>query len=307
MKIPTLLGLSLLSIAVILGISIYYLKEASVKQTKAVYEPRNVTVVNITSSSASITWQTKNPISSQLVLSQNPTTQELKLDDDRGNQVRLTHFVTVKNLETTKKYYFWIKNGGLTYREPSYEFKTSDKKSGEFFSTPVRGTILNQSLNPVDEALVFLNISEKNILGSFSTNFGNFIIPVNFLSKEQQQTKLNATLIATRGDQQTVAKIVLPLKEDILLPSIILGEKIDLTEKVSTQSGFPKTKEVPKHNKFDLNSDGVLNTLDVSIVLDNFGKKPKNKQSLTVFKQADLNSDGKVDTRDFELIKKELE
>lgn len=298
MKIPTLVGLSLLIIAILLGMVLFKLNQRSSEQTHLIYTPKNIQVVNVNSSQATIIWQTTTKTTGSILWG---TTNSLgtSQDDDRDSstkEARLTHFVTIKNLTADTNYFFKIKVENFTYPDQTMQFKTPKKKLNSISANkPLSGTILDSRLQPTDEALILFSVNQSAPIVTFTTAGGNFLLPLSPLFSNDFKEQLDlpeqgsATLTAFKGTLSSQVIIALPLVSQTL-PPIILGQNLDL----SNPSPNPG-----QSNPFDLNEDGAVNSLDFSTVVDNLGKNPKQKN-------ADLNQDGIVDQKDIELIKQYL-
>ena len=322
MKIPTLLGLSLLVIIGGVGVITYLYINRQLFNSKNSLNPKNIQVVNITDTSATIMWQTDQKTTGALQFSNSPVLDKEQNDDrDKLNlQPHLIHFVTLKNLTDQTSYFYKIKANDSTYPSSNLNFKTAPKLVDEQPQLPnnqsIQGTVLDNNLQPIDEALVFLKIKDASVLAVVTTTGGNFLIPLTIL-RTQDFTKpfiitpkLAANLEIVKGDQKSVVNLNLPL-DSPALPPMLLGQDLNLIGYQASasaylkvgSSGIPATAstilKTPPLNKFDLNGDGKVNTIDLATLLANLGKNPKNPR-------ADLNGDGVVDSKDFSLMKQAL-
>ncbi len=307
MKLPTLLGLALLTTAIVFGIAIFLYRQKLYEESRLILAPQKIQIVNISDSSATITWQTEIPAVGLISYGSNQNLSESAGDDRDKNsrEIRLTHFVTINNLQPNKNYYYKIKTADSLSPNYPLSFKTAALVQKETASAPIRGSVVvDESLTPVDEALIFLKIPGAADLASFTTTAGNFIIPLKNLYQSSltdffaPKPGIEATLVIARANLESSASIILPLYNQPL-PPILLGESKDLRQALTaspTQSATLSAKLI----KFDLNNDGQLNSLDVSIIIDNFGKKQK-------IEKADLNGDWVVDQKDLDILKKALE
>lgn len=316
MKIPTLLGLSMLAVAIALGVLLYFLnhRTAPVQNSQAV-EPKNIQVVNVSDTSASIIWQTDSPSdglvswgeTSDLGSSQND------LRDNDQPTPHLVHMVTLNSLNPSSTYYFKVRSNLSFYPEENLSFKTtpSDSSEDKLSNKTVFGVILDTNLSPIDEALIVLKTDQTSDLATITTSSGNFLLPlINLKTKDLSNNfiigdKLAASLLVYSKRGLDTVKFTLPL-EDKPLPKIILGQDNDFTALTATISAQLKSTEASPSanvNPFDINGDGSVNTYDLSILLQNFGKK----YSDPLFnKGADLNSDGIVNQQDLDILKKAL-
>ncbi len=302
MRIPTLLALTLLIIAIILGALIYLYNDRLTQKAKAIIKPENITVLNITTSSVSVIWETKTPTTGQIAYGPNSSLGNLNLDDrdQAGSQPHQIHFVTIKNLSENTNYYFKVRSGLYFFPDQPSTFKTAKKSTDQSkqppdLNSPIIGQVLDPEFKPVDEALVFLKLTGAQDLVSFTSVAGNFLLPLSDIKDQNLSSnftippKTEAQLIVKRGNLQSEAKVIIPTS--LVLPAIVLGQNIDLTD--------IKTPPTPQGKKYDLNGDNIINSLDLAIMLDNLGQNPK-------LVQADLNSDGVVDQKDVDLLKNSI-
>lgn len=306
MKIPTILGLALLFIAGILGAIIFHLKQKIDTELSAVLDPKKIRVVNLTDTSAAITWQTYTPSYEWVEYGIKPQIN-LSAGDDRdwgkNKQLRLTHFATVKNLSPDTEYIFKISSEQVSFPQKNLTFKTSKQiPEANTILPPVRGSVIDSNINPIDEALVFLKINGASDIAGFTTTAGNFIIPLKNLYKEDMSSFLTpqageeASLIVSRANLESNAKIILP-PENRILPPIIIGENQDLRQAISL---MPQVSTISAQlKKFDLNNDNQLNSLDASIMIEIINNKRKSKE-------ADFNGDRVINQKDLDILSKAL-
>lgn len=300
--IPTILGLGLLFTAIFLGLTIFFYNQEFKKKIDLINSPKNIQIVNISDSSATIIWETATETTSSLLWGKDKKLNSSVSDDRDQTELKphQVHIHTLKNLDSDTLYEFQIKNNNSLSKKSS--FKTSKRLLSQteslakisLVNKPIIGKILDQSLEPTKEALVLLNLSQASPLATVTSTAGNFILPLvdlrstdlnNYLTVENS---LPAELKIYKNNRVTKAKIILPLNE--VLPPIILGQETDLTHATSSAA--------VKKNPIDLNGDGKINAVDLSIIIANLGKRGDNS--------ADLNSDQIVDQKDLDIISKAL-
>ena len=222
-------------------------------------------------------------------------------EDDRDDKLpspHQIHIVTLKHLLPETTYTYKIKSSQSIY-PGKYSFKTLGKinhPSEDSINKPLTGKILGGDLEPVTEALVLLQLENSSPLGVVTSTAGNFILPLADLRTQDYAQFIvippttEATLAILKGNTETKVKVVLPREKT--LPPIILGQLNDFSQ-IATSSALMAPK-----NPFDLNSDGKINSVDLSIIFTNFGRKNS---------PAGVSGDGFVDQKDVDLIKKSLE
>ncbi len=292
-KIPTLLGLGIIVFGIIAGVILVVREQGFISQASPDVKAQDLTITNISDSSVTISWQTTIPVASFIRLGQtNPDEQTLLDDRDTKSPTnRLTHYVTAKNLLPKTAYQYKIVSGKAA-SEVS-KFATTGPLLPQTELTPIIGSVLDSD-KPLEEGMAYLSIADAVVQSSLVKNSGNFLIPLSQVVKADlsdnvpltQDTVAKLTIISPKGQSNVLFKLA---DSNQRLLNIKLGEDLDLTP---TPSPSPSDQDI---NKFDLNSDGKINAADNAIILQNFGKNPKNKK-------ADLNKDGTVDQKDLDLM-----
>ncbi len=305
MKIPTLFGLTLLIIATVLGVSIYFYTDFLNLKKKLIFTPSEIEVINLSPSQAAIVWRTNIALIGKVNFGDNPYLGKL-ITDDRDvplEKPRLSHFVTIKNLKSDTTYFYKVKNENFEYPEKVQSFKTTpqlvtDIQSG---NQPIIGTVVDQNLEPSSDTLIILNLDQTAKMGTYTNNVGNFILPLkDFYSKDLKslfliKDRVSASLELSKGDTHSTVDITLPLPNQDL-SSLPLGRNINLRDYLAIAQS---SKSKIANSIFDLNSDGKVNSVDLSILLDNLEKKIKDKR-------ADFNSDGVIDQKDIDLLQQAI-
>lgn len=307
MKIPTLFGIFLLITALALGAVLFYLKKNQEASAGDLIQPQNIIVANLSANQATVTWQTNTQSKGAVSWGEGKSLQEISFDDREGykDKSSFVHFVSLKNLKPKTQYSFKVKSDKFSFpKDQPIEFKTaSEDDSQTIFYKPLIGSILDYNLKPVPEALIILNVADNLPQASISDENGNFLLAVNNLRnkaliKQSLDSQTPAVLVISLGDIKSNISLTLPFDKSFL-PPIILGQDLDISSQIAKvnidEEEIPSTLSDP----LDLNGDGKINALDVSIIFDNYGKNPE-------IKEADLNSDGVVDNQDLQIIKKGL-
>lgn len=320
MKIPTLLGLGLLLIAIGLGIFLYYANQGITQSATAeIVNPKNIQVVNITDTSATVIWETDTPSTGLISWgdTQDLGNSQNDIRDTSSPLPHLTHFVTLNGLNPRTTYFFKVRSNLSFFPDKDLQFKTAspDTSQDKFSNKAIFGVILDTNLQPIDEALVVLKSSQTADLATVTTSAGNFLLPlVNLRTKDLSQNflisdKLPAQLLIYSKRGTDTSSFTLPL-DDKPFPKIILGQDNDFTQltatfsaQLTTNSEGQASPSAQVSNPFDINKDGAVNTYDLSILMQSFGKKAGDPG---FNKAADLNGDGVVNQFDLSILKKAL-
>lgn len=288
-KIPTLLGIGILLVGLFGGVFLVSQNQLVIFQTKAVksVEPQKITLTNLSGNSASIYWQTSEESPGFIEAGTTPSLGLTFADvrDQGAPQPHKIHFVTLSNLAPNTVYYYKIVSGSTSYptgKPSTFETPTAIKTTT---TPPLIGQVVDTNLQPIDEALISLNIPGASNLTTVTKISGNFILPLTDLYNLVPNT--SASLIVFNEEKSSKVNLKLPYPQTTL-PQIILGQDIDLTLLESSPSSSTLVK-------YDLNKDGMVNALDAGMVFNDFGKKGKNISG-------DLNQDGVVDQKDVDLL-----
>lgn len=285
-KIPTLLGLSIILLGLLSGVYLVLREQILTSQAAPNLTPQNITFTNMTEDTAVISWQTNSATPSFITFGQNNPGEQTVLEDrdTSSPKPRLTHYVTLENLLPQTSYQFRIISGKVT--SAPFKFETAPPSTSQTGFTPIIGSVLDND-GRLENGIAYLSIQGATTQSSLVKTGGSFLIPISQIRKADlsdvfpltEGTIGKITIISDQGN----ASLLLTLKASSEpLSSIKLGQDIDLTN----------TKDL---DRYDLNSDGKINAADNAIVLQNFGKNPKNKG-------ADLNGDGVVDQKDLGLM-----
>lgn len=312
MKIPTLIGVTLIITIIASAILFFYRQGPEPAEQPAITD---LQAVNVFGTSATIVWQTNIPVTGAVVFGENENL-DLKASDnrDRGQpHPRITHFVALNNLKPNTKYSYKIRNGSSEYPVENMEFTTAAEQPSTSeisfsFLKPLKGTILNTNLNPIDESLIFLNLPGAENLATFSSTAGNFILPLKQVytpGLEQIFTippDTRGTLTIKKGALQSEVKILIS-DTTVNLPPVSIGNNLDLTN-YKPQPISVISIGTNNRIKLDFNSDGKINSLDLAILR---GKTtPKKVLSLEEQASFDITSDGVVDQKDIDEFSKSL-
>lgn len=295
-RIPTLLGVGLLLTGLIAGVVLTAHSQNLQIQAGKSLLPKNIAVANLTANSASVYWQTDEEAPG--FIKAGTTSLDLTFRDERDPklpQPHQLHFVTLTNLNPDTAYNYKIVSGSSVFpQEEMLSFKTP-KPGGPSDLQPLVGSILNSSLQPVREALITLEIPGAQVLASITKYSGNFILPLAGIRTQDLTDKFdiseikNAVLVASNFEKSSQITIPLPFA-DVTLPPVILGQDLNLMPSRSLSPAQDNPFSI-----YDLNSDGVVNSLDISTLKKNLDQPGADKKF-------DINSDGTVDQQDIESL-----
>lgn len=220
--------------------------------------PQEVKISNISDNSFTVSWLTGKPTTGFIKYG-SPALEETAQDDrDLGSQeFRVTHHVTIKNLEPGKTYYYQIFSGQEVFDDQGKPFTQTTAPTTEnppAVPEPVFGTVNKKDNTKATEALVYLEINGGSLLSSYVRENGNWLIT------------LNNARIKDLSDYISVDEAGL-----MNLEVKAGGEaKINLSARVKEKEAFSKivlpAEEEDKTLK-DRNGDGVINAIDYILML----------------------------------------
>ncbi len=304
-KIPTIVALAILVSFLFVGATVFTQFQKKQQQaTKSITQKQEVKVVNITENSATITWQTGSPTVSEVKWGATEGLENTSKDDRdaTGAKPHLLHFATLKKLKPQTRYFFKIKDGPNSTPPTTLSFTTlivshPDKELA--LQKPVIGKVVKNDQSIVDEAFIFLSIPGTGEIGTITTSAGNFVLPISNLrsiSQEKVVLPSEAKLVVQRGLLVSQTTIKLPAS-DTALPSIVLGQNNDTPLIASPSGGILPKDASASANQLDLNKDGTVNNIDLSLIKAAVAKKDL---------KADVNEDGIADQKDIDFLRQAL-
>lgn len=237
-KIPTLVGI-LLVIALMAGISFLF-QFFTKTQTRAStsIEPQEVTVTNISDSSFTLTWQTEEPTTGTLVAVSTTTGKKYSGFDERDATGKLgkytTHSVTIRSAVPLTTYDVTILSNGKKYPtdKKSYQVTTFDTLTTTPPNLdPAYGKVVTNDGTPAEGTVVFLTLTDSQMLSTVVRNSGSWIIPLSTIrafdgsSYLPENERITETLVVKKGT--TESKVLTDTLNDAPVPDITLGETYD--------------------------------------------------------------------------------
>lgn len=184
-KIPTIIALLILLIGV--GGGIFLLENKPKGSTKATTssEPVSVLVTNLSDTSFTVTWLTKELSTGSLIYSSKKNNSpQIALDDrdiDDKPKPYLTHHVTIRNLSPVSAYEFTMISGDKKYQDAGkpYSITTAGKLESATNLEPAYGQVLTSQNQPAEGSLVIINLPQSLPLSTLVKSSGNWLIPLN--------------------------------------------------------------------------------------------------------------------------------
>lgn len=254
-KIPTLLGLFIITIAIavttaLVGQNTFFVQHASPTTT-----PQGLRITNISDSSFTVSYSTSGSFLGSLNFGKNRELGQTVGDDSDNGTVKdhYLHSFTLKNLSPSTQYFFSVVSGQDTYLNNGipYEVTTGpeiqEKGTGGF----VTGKVITPNGNPPKEAIAYLNSDGSQTLSALVKNDGTFTVSLENLRASNLSSFFNfktgsvikMLIIADSGS----SSITLSPQEVINVPIVIIGKSYDFTQEgIKTATGSARLSGFPQ-------------------------------------------------------------
>ena len=303
-RIPTLVAILILTLGLSFSIVLTQQKQFFLPSAKSQNMPKDVKISNITDSSFTITWLTQDKADGFVIWGKSKSLGQTTNEETKAKGY--THSATITNLEPETTYYFKINSGGDLYDNDGspWETKTAPKLSSS--ETPaiqnISGFIVNALGAPATSALVFVKAGGSNLLSTYTSENGNWIIPLNKIrtSDLNNSYKINGQdllEINVQAGPEGIASAQIYAEKATATPLITLGQTYDFRNLTTNQNdSLPKSEiqgpqETNKQPKFDISgysTSSPSNTVSIESIKEGetinttspefFGKGPASKQ-----------------------------
>lgn len=254
-RIPTLLGLTMISIGIFVTTILVQTGVITIGQAAPLENPENVRITNITANAFTVSYTTRAKVLGALSYGVTSDYGSIAFDDrDQKNETAQSynlHYMTIKNLQPATQYFFSITSGKDTYlhNDAPFQITTGPLITQEPPSqAPASGKIILPDGKIPTEAIVYVSSTGTETLSALITN-GSFILPLNSLRTENltayamitKDQKLNGLVI----DPTQSSTILLLASQINPIPLITLSQNYDFTAQTtpiaspSAQTSFP--------------------------------------------------------------------
>ena len=249
-RIPTLLGLLLITIgtiitSVLVGESTNFIGKAAPSNI-----PQNVRISNVSSSSFSVSYLTDAEVSGSINYGKGETFGLVVLDErDKTLTPRKIHSIKVTNLSPSTEYFFSIVSGNETFlnNELAYKITTgplldSEKPAGGF----VVGKVVTTNGKPLPNGVAYITVGNSQTYSAVLKTDGSYSVSLEGLRGENlssyfdfKDTRIKM-LILGEGEQSNISATY---KEVTTIPTVIISKDYDFTEEVPAISKTTSTLE----------------------------------------------------------------
>ena len=303
-RIPTLVAILILTLGLSFSIVLTQQKQSFLPSAKSQNMPKDVKISNITDSSFTITWLTQDKADGFVIWGKSKSLGQTTNEETKAKGY--THSATITNLEPETTYYFKINSGGDLYDNDGspWEAKTAAKLSSSETQAiqNISGSIVNALGAPAASVLVFVKAGGSNLLSTYTSENGNWIIPLNKIrtSDLNNSYKINGQdllEINVQAGPEGIASAQIYAEKATATPLITLGQTYDFRNLTTNQNdSLPKSEiqgpqETNKQPKFDISgysTSSPSNTVSIESIKEGetinttspefFGKGPASKQ-----------------------------
>ena len=210
-------------------------------------EPKNIQVSNLSDTSFTISYTTDTNVVGTISYGVDPATPGIALDvrdEQTGHSLEhQVHFITIKNLQPSTKYYYVIDSGSQKAENNGspYEITTTAPLPNQQTNQPtVSGTVsLNDGSSP-SEGIVTVSTNNSRQLAALINADGSYSIPLSQLRDTTGSTlaaltpKTVLNLQIQTPTEQSSAHVLLSQANHI--PMIVLSQNYDFTLNSAEQS-----------------------------------------------------------------------
>lgn len=249
-QLPAYLGVFVLLIA--LGITILLSGNTLVFISKATVgsNPKNIQISNLSDSSFTISYVTDAAAAGSISYGNDPSTPEVALDDRdqqaSGSADHQIHFITVKNLAPSTKYYYVIDSGSQKAENNSapFEITTAPPAINQPSTQPTLSGSVSLSDNSIPtEGIVYITTDNMQQMATLINPDGSYQLSLDQLRSSSGVIATTLTpntilqLQAVTSTQTSTAKVLLSQADQV--PKIILPQNYDFTLGPSQPSTEP--------------------------------------------------------------------
>lgn len=240
-KIPTLLGLLIITIAIsittlLVGQSTFFEQQAS-----PTTEPQDVRITNISDSSFTVSYKTSSFVLGSVNFGKDHKLGQTVGDERDKNTVaqHKIHSFTTQNLDPSTKYYFSIVSGQESYLNNGlpYEVTTAaaaKTKGGTGFMV---GKVVTVENLPPKEAVVYMTTTGAQALSTVANSDGSYTLSLEKLRQQdlssffsfKPQSTIKMLIVSDVGQ----SSVVLTAKEVNYVPTVVISKNYDFTQSAS--------------------------------------------------------------------------
>lgn len=189
-RIPTLLGVLLIAISV--GVTSFLANRALPLVSRASYleTPQHVRISNISDTSFTVSYTTQESVPGIVSYGKDINLGQTTYDDKQQlGEIKSykTHYITIRNLSPSTKYYFSIISGKNTFLNDTVPFEVSTAPtiaSSPSQEQPISGKVILPNGETPTEGVTYVTIPGTQTISTMVKSDGSYIIPLNSIRSE---------------------------------------------------------------------------------------------------------------------------
>lgn len=278
-QLPSYAGFFILIAA--LGITLILSGNALIFISRAAVgsDPNNVQISNLSDTSFTISYTTNASSVGTISYGTDSTTPNIALDDRdqnaSGSAEYLVHYITIKNLTPSTKYYYVIDSGSqkLENNGAPFEITTEATLSSTISAQQVlSGTVAQSDGSVPSEGIVYVSSDDSQQLAGLINPDGTYQIPLDQMRTSTGTDSATLTpdtilqLQATTPTQNSTVKLL--ASEAGQVPKIVISQNYDFTLGTSQQAST--SGEIASGSAFPvLSTPAPVSSPDISIPTQN--------------------------------------
>ena len=208
---------------------------------------KRLEITNISSSSVTIFWQSQEKEIGWVIYGETPQKINKIAFDDRDLPSKknpyFNHYVTIRNLEEKKEYFFSIVSGNkIINKQDNKPFNFTTMLNNEIPKNlkPAYGRVFTVNNQPLVGGIVILSIGRKVVASTFTKSTGEWLIPFDF-SNLNSSSKIVIEIISEDGKNSTINTN--PDKISPLPQTVIIGKNYNFTQDENVLSATSNREE----------------------------------------------------------------
>lgn len=218
-RFPTLVGILILILGVVVGIVIINNKQLFSLKASPSLAPHSVSISNVTNSSFTVTWITETPTLGVVQTYSNNSFFKENYYDNLETNSNL-HMVDVDNLKPNTKYFLSILSGNTTFKNGSKDWEVTTSSKSKKMKL-LSGSVVEPSGNPKES--IVTTIIGNSVYTTKSAQNGSWFLEI------PEDTKKGDIILTAKSNLEDFGEVTASLSKGKIIPPIILGETHNYT------------------------------------------------------------------------------